>query len=272
MAIVVATVTIEPRICGTTTLRNSWRSVAPSSRAASRTSADTPLIAADRTTMANPVWSQTRIMISAKTLIGLVVNQGIGLTAERDHDGVQEPDLRRAGGLPGVHEAPDDRRADERDRERQEHEGLGQRLAPDPIEQPGDQEAQQHAAAGADDQPQGVVAQDREELRVGQHREVGERELALVVLEARAGSCPPPGRRGRRPGAASAGPTKTHGRMRSRHFGWSRLTSAPTPRYSSQMPPTPTASAITASRILATTWSPEPLRRSVAPAVLPRAS
>ena len=28
--------------------------------------------------MANPVWSQTRIMISAKTLIGLVVNQGMG--------------------------------------------------------------------------------------------------------------------------------------------------------------------------------------------------
>ena len=55
-----------------------WRSDAPSSRAASMTSLDTPLIDADRTTMANPVWSQTRITISQKTLMGLVVSHGIG--------------------------------------------------------------------------------------------------------------------------------------------------------------------------------------------------
>ena len=61
MAMVVATVMIEPRIIGTITPRKIWRSVAPSSRAASRTSADTPLIAAERTTIAKPVWSQIRI-------------------------------------------------------------------------------------------------------------------------------------------------------------------------------------------------------------------
>ena len=51
---------------GTITPKKSWRSVAPSSRAASRSSAPTPVMAADRTTIANPVWSQTRITISAE--------------------------------------------------------------------------------------------------------------------------------------------------------------------------------------------------------------
>src|SRR6185295_12105722 len=110
MAMVVATVMIDPRIIGTMIPVKTWRSLAPSRRAASRSSPGTPLIAADRTTIANPVWSQTRIRISQKMLMGL------------------------AGGLPGVHEAPDDRRADERDRQRQEDDRLGKRLAPDAIE------------------------------------------------------------------------------------------------------------------------------------------
>ena len=71
------------------------------------------------------------------------------LPAEADHDRVQESDLRLAGGLPRVDEAPDHRCADERDRQRQEDDGLGQRLAPDAIEQPGDDEPEHHAAAGA---------------------------------------------------------------------------------------------------------------------------
>ena len=78
IAIVVVTVTIVPRIIGTITLRNSWRSVAPSSLAASMISADTPLMAAENTTMAKPVWSQIRITISQKMLIGLLVSHGIG--------------------------------------------------------------------------------------------------------------------------------------------------------------------------------------------------
>ncbi len=45
--------------------------MAPSSRAASMTSADTPLMAAESTTMAKPVWSQIRMTISAKMLMGL---------------------------------------------------------------------------------------------------------------------------------------------------------------------------------------------------------
>ncbi len=78
MAMVVETVMIEPRIIGTITRTKSWRSLAPSSRAASRTSPDTPLIDAEKTTMAKPVWSQTRITISQKMLSGLLVSHGIG--------------------------------------------------------------------------------------------------------------------------------------------------------------------------------------------------
>ena len=66
MAMVVETARIEPLMIGTITRKKIWRSLAPSSRAASSTSADTPLIAADRTTMAKPVWSQMKITISRR--------------------------------------------------------------------------------------------------------------------------------------------------------------------------------------------------------------
>src|SRR6478735_8549591 len=78
IATVVVTVTIVPRIIGTITLRNSWRSEAPSSLAASMISVDTPLMAAENTTMAKPVWSQIRITISDGRLIGNCVAHGIG--------------------------------------------------------------------------------------------------------------------------------------------------------------------------------------------------
>ena len=50
---------------GTITLKKIWRSEAPSSREASMTSIDTPLMAAERTTIAKPVWSQMKIRMSA---------------------------------------------------------------------------------------------------------------------------------------------------------------------------------------------------------------
>ena len=83
MAIVVVTVTIEPRMSGMMMPKKMWRSLAPSRRAASRTSMETPLMAADRTTMAKPVCSQIMISISAGRLIGKVVAQGDRLVAER---------------------------------------------------------------------------------------------------------------------------------------------------------------------------------------------
>ena len=90
IAIVVATVMIEPRIIGTITLKNSWRSLAPSSLAASMISVDTPLIAAENTTMAKPVWSQIRITISAGRLMGNAWPTG---SADR-----RMPSRRRSGG------------------------------------------------------------------------------------------------------------------------------------------------------------------------------
>ena len=61
---------------GTMILKNSWRSVAPSSRAASVISAGTPLMAADRTTIAKPVWSQMRMTISSERVDGRGLDPG----------------------------------------------------------------------------------------------------------------------------------------------------------------------------------------------------
>ena len=72
MAIVVATVRIEPLMIGTMTRKKIWRSLAPSSRAASRTSVETPLIAAEKTTIAKPVWSQMKITITQEDVDGAV--------------------------------------------------------------------------------------------------------------------------------------------------------------------------------------------------------
>ena len=153
-AMVVATVTIEPRMSGTITWKKIWRSLAPSSRAASRTSTETPLIAAERTTIAKPVWSQIMIRISAGMLIGNCRRPGDRLVRRTPVQiAFSEAELRLAGRLPGVHEPPDDRRADQRDRERREDEDLGQRLALDAVEERGDEQAQADADARRDDQP-----------------------------------------------------------------------------------------------------------------------
>ena len=53
------------------TLQKTWESVAPSILAASMYSVGTALIAADRITMANPVWIQTMMIISQKLLYGV---------------------------------------------------------------------------------------------------------------------------------------------------------------------------------------------------------
>ena len=63
---------------GTITWKKVWRSLAPSRRAASSTSTETPLIAAESTTIAKPVWSQIMMRISAGTLTGNVVAQATG--------------------------------------------------------------------------------------------------------------------------------------------------------------------------------------------------
>ena len=114
MAMVVATVIMEPQIEGTMIRKNVWVSVAPSIRAASVSSSGTPLIAAERTTMANPTWSQIMITIMAKVL------ESPG-ACDEDHRfpsprawmmALSNAHLRLPGRPPGVHVAPDDGSAD----------------------------------------------------------------------------------------------------------------------------------------------------------------
>ena len=61
--IAVTTTPTVGRIWGSVTLKNCSLSLAPSMRAASRSSSGTALIAADRITIAKPVWIQMRMNI-----------------------------------------------------------------------------------------------------------------------------------------------------------------------------------------------------------------
>ena len=70
MTIVVVTTTIDDMIDGMMTLQKICSSVAPSIRAASSRSSGTALIAADRMTMAKPVWSQIMITIRNRLFHG----------------------------------------------------------------------------------------------------------------------------------------------------------------------------------------------------------
>ena len=63
--------------------------------------------------------------------------------------------------------------------------GLGQRLAPDAIEQPGEEEPEQHAGPVPTISQMTLFRRIVEELGLGHDREVVERELAGVVGEAR---------------------------------------------------------------------------------------
>ena len=63
---------------GITTRMKVCSSPAPSIRAASIISVGTPLIAAERITMAKPAWSQIMTTIKARVLVGISCSQGIG--------------------------------------------------------------------------------------------------------------------------------------------------------------------------------------------------
>ena len=183
IATVVATAIRVPRIIGTTMRRNTDASPAPSIRAASMTSLGTPFSAADRTTIANPVWSQIMITIRASVLSGGTWSHGTGSLPSAGPDRVDRPDLRLAFRLPRVHEPPDDGRADHADREWQEDERLGQRLALDPIDKGRDQQTDDDAAARAQHEPHDVVAERQPHLGRGQD-EPPVRDETLVLGRA----------------------------------------------------------------------------------------
>ena len=70
MEIVVRTTTRALRMPGTVTFTNCSQALVPSSSAASICSVGTPLMAADSTTMANPVCTQMRITMRNRVLNG----------------------------------------------------------------------------------------------------------------------------------------------------------------------------------------------------------
>ena len=72
---VVTTTPIVVPICGNVTRQNTWLSVAPSILAASISSVGTALIAADRITIAKPVWIQIRMTINQKLLYGVSLDE-----------------------------------------------------------------------------------------------------------------------------------------------------------------------------------------------------
>src|SRR6056297_3725916 len=68
---VVTTTPMVVAIWGSVTRQNTWLLVAPSIFAASISSVGTALMAAERMTMAKPVWIQMKITISQKLLYGV---------------------------------------------------------------------------------------------------------------------------------------------------------------------------------------------------------
>src|SRR5579883_200355 len=102
-------------------------------------------------------------------------------------DGVQQADLGGIGRFIDVHETPDDARADEGDRHRDEKRRLDDTLDPHPIDQYGNQQAQPDGQRGGYYQPEQVVLDDIEQIRVGEDRLVisqRSEERRVLVLQA----------------------------------------------------------------------------------------
>ena len=66
--------------------RKTWNSDAPSMRAASMISSGIALMAAESTTIANPVWIQIMITISSRLFHGCCDSHGTGFWPSADHD------------------------------------------------------------------------------------------------------------------------------------------------------------------------------------------
>src|SRR5829696_1593539 len=71
MSVVTTTINVG-MIWGSVMRQNTWRSLAPSTLAASTYSIGTALIEADSTTMANPVWIQIMMIMMKKLFQGMI--------------------------------------------------------------------------------------------------------------------------------------------------------------------------------------------------------
>ena len=85
---------IVGQMLGTRIRRNTCHSEAPSMRAASTISSGIDLIAAESTTIANPVWIHTMITIRKRLFQGCRPSQDDRFLTEPLHDAIQEPDVR----------------------------------------------------------------------------------------------------------------------------------------------------------------------------------
>ena len=101
------------------------------------------LMAADSTTMANPVCIQTMITMSSRLFHGFCDSHATGSLPEALPDAVEQADVRaEALGPVAVDEPERDGGADERDRHRQEDQRLGHRLAAaEPVGEGGEGQA-----------------------------------------------------------------------------------------------------------------------------------
>ena len=150
MVMVVQTTAIVPQICGIMIFKKSCQPLAPSMTAASIVSSGMPRSAADRMTMAKPVWIQIRITIRKKLFQNGSDDPHLRRSPpKRLHDGVQEADLGLAFAAILVDELPDDAGADEGDRQRQEDQALGDVAPPDAVGEEGDDQAEEGARAPA---------------------------------------------------------------------------------------------------------------------------
>src|SRR6266487_1786778 len=100
MATMTKTAVSVGRIAGTVTRRNDCQAFAPSIFAASVSSAGTPLIAADRMTVAKPAWIQIITTMIRKVFEGVLIGKFSGPRPTSESNWLTRPSWRWWPGLP----------------------------------------------------------------------------------------------------------------------------------------------------------------------------
>ena len=172
MPIVVRTTTSAARMLGRVMNRNILKPWTPSSLAASMISSGIALIAAESTVIAKPAWIHTMTMMSIRVLSGALRRNCWVSKPSALRMAVEQADLRAGRLLVLVDELPDDAGADHGDRHRQEDQRLGERLAAGPVDEDRVEEPDAGREERHEDDPQGRVAQDEQQLGLGEHRGV----------------------------------------------------------------------------------------------------
>ena len=156
MVMVVMTTAIVGAISGSMMRKNTWNSLAPSTRAASSRSPGILRSAAANIVMVKPVQIQMPITVSSTVLTGGgEASQVCGCPPNMPSNGVEQANI----GVRMINKAPDDGRADERDRHRHEDNRFGHPLIAHALRQDRQQQAENRRAGNHHDQPQQRIAQ-----------------------------------------------------------------------------------------------------------------